>query len=140
MFDLSDLETPIPPTNSKHKHYWLCTSCKHVALTSSSCATCKNKDFIPFLDRRPLLLTKEIRNGIVSLIDKAADSLVDMDIEESIVCTNEYMPFLSKILKDSKIAQDRSQNGEPGWRKSSLSCSDQLALFEQSQMPPTENT
>lgn len=140
MFDLSDLETPIPTTSSKPKHYWLCTKCKHVALTSSSCVTCKTTDFIPFLDRRPLLLTKEICNGVVALINKAADSLEHMDIEESIVCTNEYMPFLSKILKDSKLAQTRSQNGEPGWRSSSLSCSEQLALFEQSQMPPTENT
>lgn len=141
MFDLSDLDTPIPPTKSNSpNHYWMCTACQHISITAGTCNTCQAKTFIPFLDRRPLLLTKEVCNGVISLINDAADSLLDMEIDDSIICTNEYMPFLSKLLKDSKLAEERKSRNESGWRVSTLSSSEHLSLFSLSQIPPSEKS
>lgn len=139
MFELPNLETPIALKNSKPSHYWLCTSCRNVSLACRSCNSCENKKFIPFLDRRPLLLSKELCNGVVDLINAAADNIGNMEIEESISCNNEYLPFLSQLLSDSAKAQERASLGEMGWRSTSMATSEVLALFEQSQIPPTES-
>jgi len=137
LFDLSDLETPIPASYSKPFYYWLCTNCRCVSLTKQLCAACQKRDFIPFLDRRPLLLSKEIMNGVVGLIDEAADSLPAMNIDEAIICSGEYMPFLSQLLKNSELAASRAASSHTGFRITSMSTEEVLSLFRKRQLPPS---
>lgn len=138
MLDLFDLDvSPVPM--AKLSHHWLCTKCRAVSLRTGKCASCSGTDFIPFLDRRPLRLDRETLNGIVELIDQAADSLAQMDVDKAIIVSGEYMPFLSQLLKGHELAQVREATTGSGFRVTSLPSSTLLELFRKSQVPPSES-
>lgn len=136
MFDLSELTMPTP--SARFKHDWLCTQCRRVSMVRGSCASCGGQEYIAHLDRRPLLLSKEVRNGIIDLIDQAADLVPELnDIDAQLQITGEYMPFLSKLLSNAELAEDRRLAGDPGFRKTDLSVEELLALFKEMKLPPT---
>ena len=100
----------------------------------SACVSCGCKEFVIHVDRRPLLLSKETRNGIVDLIDKAGDLVPQVDIDEQIRLTGDYMPFLSQLLNDAELAEKRNREGG-GFRTTTLSTPELLALFREMKLP-----
>jgi hypothetical protein len=135
LFDLSDLSLPKP--RPVQVHDWLCGSCLRVSITKKSCAVCNCREFIPYLDRRPLLLNKEVKNGIVDLINQAADRVPQADIDEQLYFTGDYMPFLSKLLDAAQVAEDRKASNDSGYRETNLSTSELLLLFKEMKLPPS---
>jgi len=133
LIDLSDLSLPTPKTQPKYN--WLCVGCRRVSASRGSCAVCGCKEFVVHLDRRPLLLSKETRNGIVDLIDKAASLVPQADIDEQIRLTGEYMPFLSQLLTDAELAEKRNRAEGCGFRTTTLTTPELLALFQDMKFP-----
>lgn len=135
LFDLSDLTLPAPRPSQVHD--WLCGSCLRVSITKKTCATCGCQDFVPYLDRRPLLISKEVKNGIVDLIDQAADLVPKMDIDDQLHFTGDYMPFLSRLLDSAKLAEERKAANNSGYRETNLSTPELLSLFREMKLPPS---
>lgn len=134
MFDLSDLQSdpPLP----KAEHHWLCTSCRTPSFSSASeCPKCGALNFIPYIDRRPLLLSKDVRNSIVNLIDEAAELLEDLDLDSMCFYTGEYMPFLGSLLDDASRASGLESEGLQGYRTTSMSKEELISLFRNMQKP-----
>lgn len=137
MFDLSELTDPAPKVRASF--HWMCASCRKVALSRNTCAACCGQEFIPFMDRRPLLLGKEVRLRILDLIDAAADLVPQLPtIDEQAEITGEYMPFLSKLLDDAELAEKRQAETGSGFRRTSLSIDELTQLFREMKLPPTE--
>lgn len=103
--DLSDLEST--PTK-KVRLMRLCGACKCVLPSyHSACPACESTaPLLPYLDRRPLLLDRDTRNSILDLIDEGAARLTDEVLtDEQNYLANEYLPFLSLVLKESETAE-----------------------------------
>ena len=132
MFDLLDPITPL--TLTKNPTCWMCTQCRSIA-ESPACAPCGVVDSIPYLDRRPFLLTKEARNSIVQLIDEAADLLSDMDIDDQCFYTGEYMPFLSSMLDEASRAEELRTSGSSGYRTTTLNTEEITQLLRSMKRP-----
>ena len=133
MFNLDDLIVPLP--KKKVLHDWVCVSCLRITMRCVTCL-CGSVEFVPYLDRRPLLLSKETQHGILALIDEAAGKVVDLGIDEQLFYAGEYMPFLNKLLVDAELAQQRELTGV-GYRKTDLDSEDILSLCRDMRMPPT---
>jgi len=135
LFDLSDLTLPV--SNVEQRHHWLCSQCCKVSLACTACI-CGNVQFVPYIDRRPLLLSKEVKNRIVDLIDEAADKVPELaEIEDQLYLTGEYMPFLSRLLDDAELAERRRDETGRGYRRTDLSVSELVSLFREMRLPPT---
>lgn len=133
LFDISDLS--LPSHKERPAHAWMCVGCQRVSANLCRCAACGSKDQVPYLDRRPLLLNKETQNGIIGLIDRAAEQVPQAEIDEQLYLTGEYMPFLSSLIDSSQLAEQRRLATNAGFRTTTLSTDALLALFAQMELP-----
>lgn len=110
-FDLSDLNPE--PDRRERIQMRLCTGCRCVLPQyHTACPTCEDTTLLPFLDRRPLLLDRDTRNGILTLIDEGVSQLTDEVLsDEQSYLSNEYLPFLSRLLKESEVAEKYESMG-----------------------------
>lgn len=133
MFDL--LEPMISFSSQRLDHCWMCVECRTIFDVKCACAVCGADNFVPYVDRRPLLLSKEVRNAVVNLIDEIADTLSDLDLDSQCFYTSEYMPFLSGLLDEAARASEVRKSGSTGYRTTSLSVEELLPLFRSMKKP-----
>lgn len=138
MFELDDLTTPLLTAKRRSSPSWLCVSCRRVTIVHAPCAFCAGRELIPYLDQRPLLLSKEVKNIVLDLIDQAAARVPQVDIDEQIHLVEGYMTFLSRLLDSAQLAEKRKAEGNEGFRATSLSTEELIALFRDMKLPPTE--
>jgi hypothetical protein len=138
MFDI-DL-TSLEPSPERKVHMRLCPSCRSILpVYHSSCPCGSVVPLIPYLDRRPLLLDRDVRNSILDLIDEGANRLTDEVLtDEQDHLVNEYLPFLSKVLKESELAERaKAMGNHTAYRRTSDTKAEILSNFRDMVLPPT---
>lgn len=137
--DLSDLESTSP--KKVRLHMRLCGACRCILPRyHSSCPACESTaSLLPYLDRRPLLLDRETRNSILDLIDEGAARLTDEVLtDEQSYLANEYLPFLSLVLKESETAERlSSMENHQAYRKTNETREEIVAHLRDMILPPT---
>lgn len=116
---------------SKVSHQWMCSSC-HSVFTSneSSCSSCGETAWIPYLDRRPLLLSPALLSKVVALLEQAELEILDFeDVNSQYFYASEYIPFLEDMISQSDLARTYFEVGGSGYRETSLSDGEVLAMF-----------
>ena len=131
-----NLETDAPPRRRLDMR--LCSSCLCVvSSTETICGSCGERSLIPYLDRRPLLLDRSIRDGILDLIDEAVTELSDdSEVLEHMACV--YLPFLQQALEDAERAEAlRTEGNVGGFRVTACSKDEVLEHIKNLRLPPS---
>lgn len=119
----------------------LCTACRCVLpMYHNSCPACDSQEpLIPYLDRRPLLLSRGVRNAIMDLIDEGAHRLTDEILsDEQEYLANKYLPFLSRVLKESETAERlKSMENHSAYRRTNESKEEIVAHLRDMILPST---
>ena len=137
-FDYKDLD--LAPPRRERVQMRLCTGCRCVLpAVHAHCTVCESSSLIPFLDRRPLLLDRETRNGILDLVDEGAARLTDdIPMSEQDFLANQYLPFLTRVLQESEIAERHESMGNTtAYRCTDWSRDEILSGFRDLILPPT---
>lgn len=137
-FDYKDLD--LAPPRRERIQMRLCTGCRCVLpALHTQCTFCEESSLIPFLDRRPLLLDRETRNGILDLVDDGASRLTDEILtNEQDFLANQYLPFLTRVLQESEIAERyESMGNRTAYRRTAWSREEILAGLRDLILPPT---
>lgn len=116
----------------------LCSSCRCILVRETS-SCCDNQRLIPFLDMRPLLLSRETRHAILDMIDEGADSLTeDLLGEASSYLVFDYLPFLTRVLQESEVAERyRSMGRNQAYRETYWDHDQILAALRELILPPS---
>ena len=137
--DLTDLEST--PPRRERVHMRLCSACRCVLPSyHNSCPSCESTaPLLTYLDRRPLLLDRETRNAILDLIDEGASRLTDEVLsDEQNYLANRYLPFLSRVLKESEVAEKlRSMGNHSAYRRTNDTGEEIIAHLRDLILPST---
>ena len=134
--DLSDLMSMSGPTVDRSMS--LCPNCQTVCTGSDVCKE-HPKDAIPFLDRRPLLLSAEMVKAISAEMTRISSSISTFDEKEREFYMNEFIPFLSIVLDESRLAFDRKKNSMKGYRETDVTPGEALVLLHDLCVLPTQS-
>lgn len=116
----------------------LCPDCQTVHTGSDVCKE-HPKDAIPFLDRRPLLLSDEMTQAISAEMTRISSSISTFDAKEREFYMNDFIPFLSIILDESRLAFDRKKNSTKGYRETDVTPEEALVLLRALCVLPTQS-
>lgn len=118
---------------------YMCTQCRTVMSGRiSSCSSCGCASLIPYLDKRPLLLSSEAHQAIQELIDQIGDRINDVDcsLDEQLYYSGDLLPFLARVLDDSELAARRRETGNFGYRTTTLSPAGIVSHLRDLRFPP----
>jgi hypothetical protein len=113
----------------------LCPACMALFSAAVTKCSCGEVNLVPYLDQRPLWLDDDAMRAAMGLLDEILERVntsLEIDLDELQSLTTDYLPWLTRLLKDSEVAGQRKANGEFGFRTTNLSTDEILkALREQ---------
>jgi len=113
----------------------MCTECGDIY---SPAGTHPHATFVPFVDRRPLLMSSDLFALVKSKMHEVSSTISEVeDDEEHDFIVNELFPFLSSMIDDSRLAAQRKESTGSGYRETHLSPEESLSLLESIKVPPT---
>jgi hypothetical protein len=73
--------------------------------------------------------------GILDEILERVNTAVEIDLDELYWLTTDYLPWLTRLLKDAEVASERKANGESGYRTTSLSTDEIVKALREQRYP-----
>ena len=118
----------------------LCTECQCVSTADArckSCGSCGSASLVPYIDRRPMLLDRDVRDQVMGLVDAAVNCINEDVGDELLYLACEYLPFLQRTIESAEKAESLRSSGLGGYCETACTPGEIIFHLRHMRLPPT---